>query len=209
MIILVIHKQHSTWDWTQATISLWLFLFYYYFSIMKKYLPTSFIGTVQDYPYGYTLKTTATFGVEFKKWKWFRTVFQTVNPKTGKLNKPKVSTYSDIIFMYENEDGHYKYHHFDLNTSMEKLNKIMNLVVENKSILTDEQLKHIADMTLVICKTSIHAMVVYCGANLEDLKPLYTDFVNAISKLDFETVRLDHVAIEATKVEWYKPFNSR
>ena len=77
----------------------------------------------------------------------------------------------------------------------------MDLVVENKSILTDEQLKHIADTTLVICKASMYSMTMYCGANLEDLKPLYTDFVNAIINLDFEKVRLDYAAIEATKVE--------
>lgn len=174
---------------------------------MTKYLPTNFIGTVQDYPYGYTLKTTATFGVEFKKWKWFRTFFQTVNPKTGKPNKPKVSTYSDIILMYENEDGHYKYHHFDLNVSMEKLNKVMDLVVENKWLFTDEQLKFISSMTLTICKVSMYSMIQYCGAKIEDLKPLYADFIRAINDLDFTSVRLDHVAIENTRVDWYKPFN--
>lgn len=42
-----------------------------------------------------------------------RSVTQTVNPKTGKLNKPKYSTYSAFVRLYEEtETGHIHSFHF-------------------------------------------------------------------------------------------------
>ena len=41
-----------------------------------------------------------------------RHVTQTVNPKTGKPNKPKASTYSAVVRLYEDENGHVKAAHW-------------------------------------------------------------------------------------------------
>lgn len=48
--------------------------------------------TVENYPYG-RLQCKATFSLEFKEAKGYRTVRQTINPKTGRINNPKKSTY--------------------------------------------------------------------------------------------------------------------
>jgi hypothetical protein len=64
----------------------------------KKFFPTTHKAEVNSYPYG-RLKATAFFGLEFKRGKGFRTTFQTINPKNGKLNAVKNSTYSPIFVM--------------------------------------------------------------------------------------------------------------
>jgi hypothetical protein len=68
--------------------------------------------STDDYPYG-RLRCTATFGVEFKANKGTRTCFQTINPKTGRENAVKHSTYSHLIIPVQAENGHYEYMHFD------------------------------------------------------------------------------------------------
>lgn len=61
-----------------------------------------------DYPYG-RLRCSITFAVEFKPKKGFRYVTQTVNPKNGRVNKPKRGVYSHVMCLYrEEESGHVK-----------------------------------------------------------------------------------------------------
>ena len=49
--------------------------------------------SVDNYPYGFTLKTTCYFWVEFNKKRGFRICKQTINPKTNLSgNKGKVSS---------------------------------------------------------------------------------------------------------------------
>jgi hypothetical protein len=71
---------------------------------------------VDNYPYG-GKRTKAYFSVEYGGYnRGYRTVFQTINPKTGSLNKESKSTYGDIyIILKEKENGHYKYKHLSLN----------------------------------------------------------------------------------------------
>ena len=70
-----------------------------------KLFPTNEKITVDSYPYG-RLRTTAFFSVEFKRGKGFRQVFQTINPKNGRLNAPKNGTYSNVSFLYQEGNGH-------------------------------------------------------------------------------------------------------
>jgi len=63
--------------------------------------------TVNNYPYG-SLKCTITFDIEFKKGKGFRMKSQTINPKTGRTNAPKYTTYSDFMVLHKDENGHVK-----------------------------------------------------------------------------------------------------
>ena len=71
--------------------------------------------SVDNYPYGFK-QTTATFGVEFKAKKGFRSFFQTINPVNHKLNKEKNGTYSDFMCVTCNsENGHYEWHHESVN----------------------------------------------------------------------------------------------
>lgn len=61
-----------------------------------------------NYPYG-SLKATAYFSVEYNGNKGARTTFQTINPKTGRLNKPKHSTYSRVILPMQLSNGHFDF----------------------------------------------------------------------------------------------------
>lgn len=65
---------------------------------------TAFV--VNDYPYG-RLRTQIRYWVESKPKFGDRFMAQTLNPKTGRWNKPKAGTYSALIIMYleEQEDG--------------------------------------------------------------------------------------------------------
>lgn len=59
---------------------------------------------VSDYPYGFSLRTTLFIWIEYKKWKGYRVARQTINPKNGKENKPKYSTYSEYYRLYLDEN---------------------------------------------------------------------------------------------------------
>jgi hypothetical protein len=62
---------------------------------------------VDDYPYGFRERTQIRYWLEHKPKKGWRFVSQTLNPKTGRWNKPKASTYSDWGgAMYLDEKGH-------------------------------------------------------------------------------------------------------
>lgn len=65
--------------------------------------------TVEDYPYGYTLRTSIHYWIESKAGKGDRFCSYTINPKTGRPNNPKCGTYSTFLYMYINDEGHVTY----------------------------------------------------------------------------------------------------
>jgi len=71
---------------------------------MRTYLPLLDPITIADYPYGFALRTSITYQIEYKKGKGYRLSTTTVNPKTGKLNKPKLSTYHSFARLYREDD---------------------------------------------------------------------------------------------------------
>lgn len=177
---------------------------------MKTYFKTTETKSTDNYPYGYK-KTTATFGLEFKPKKGFRTVFQTVNPKTGKLNKPKNSTYSPILLMYQNEEGHFKYEAADF-YSVEGINKSCDFMHKNFHLFTSDQIKHAYAYLMQVLKAELITTIQYCGANLEDLKPLIGPFITIASQgckegsNVFDKIQLDKEKIDACHVKDYNPF---
>lgn len=69
---------------------------------------TAFV--VDDYPYGYTARTQIRYWIETSPRHGDRFVSQTVNPKTGRWNKPKKSTYAPVGVMFaEPATGHIKW----------------------------------------------------------------------------------------------------
>ena len=135
---------------------------------MKNYLDTSKgqIYSTNNYPYG-RLKCNAHFGVEYKKNKGFRTTFQTENPKTGRLNAIKNSTYADLIALYKDDDtGHYEYSHFSTN-GYEAINRTFAFIKENFNTLnlTYEQQEHIV-------MTAMRSVVISNAYAFRDLSAL-------------------------------------
>jgi len=65
--------------------------------------------TVDNYPYGFRLRTQIRYWIESKDAKngGQRFVSQTINPKTGRWNKPKAGTYSPVLVMREDTSNGY------------------------------------------------------------------------------------------------------
>ena len=177
----------------------------------KKFFKTTEKAEVNSYPYG-RLRTTAFFGLEFKKGKGFRTTFQTINPKNGKLNAVKNSTYSPIFAMYEEaETGHIKYLSFDM-YGEEGINKAAEFMRDNYELFTTEQIQDICASIFMYLKAGTKAICIYCGADLEKVKPIIDPAVKAVAEgiktgaNIFDRVKIDIDALNSCKVEGYNPF---
>ena len=75
------------------------------FTILKNALSFETAHVATDYPYGYTLRTSMFSWIERTN-RGSRLVQQTINPKNGRLNAPKKSTYDAYSLLALNEDGH-------------------------------------------------------------------------------------------------------
>lgn len=80
---------------------------------------------VEDYPWGFRLRTTIRYWIESKKAKngGQRFARQTINPKTGKWCATKYSTYSPIMMMFLDENSHVQYTSLDMNDKSEWIEK--------------------------------------------------------------------------------------
>ena len=77
--------------------------------VLRNYENEDTAFVVNDYPYGFRLRTKIRYWVETKKGYGQRFCSQTLNPKTDKWNKPKKGTYNVIIGMYKDENDHITY----------------------------------------------------------------------------------------------------
>lgn len=162
-----------------------------------------------NYPYG-RLRCTAFFSVEYNGNKGSRTTFQTINPKNGRLNKPKHSTYYRVILPMMESNGHYSYcGYLDFNGS-EAINRGLHFMNDFYELFTPEQIKSIA--LDIVAMSKAKAMVIYSGSEWEQLKPLIEDSIKTLCKIAnegenlFLSCLLDIKAIEATKKPDFNPF---
>lgn len=176
---------------------------------MTKFLKTTDKAQVNNYPYG-RLKCTAFFGLEFDKKKGFRSTFQTINPKTNRLNAPKKSTYAHLIVLVDS-DGFITSTHHSFN-GVKELNKACKFIHENFELFTPEQIEYFYIMALAYSKVSMKAAVIYTGATLEALKPLFEPLIKAAvqgantKENIFDLLVVDEDAYNATKDPDYEPF---
>lgn len=61
---------------------------------------------INDYPYGFTLRTQIRYWIETTPKKGDRFCSQTLNPKNNRWNAPKKSSYTSIGIMVEQDNGH-------------------------------------------------------------------------------------------------------
>ena len=180
---------------------------------MNKYFATSEKVSVTNYPYGFK-QTTAFFSLEFKKGKGFRSVFQTIDPKSGRLNKPKNSTYSPVLVIQKDENGHVSYVSYDFNGA-EEFNEGCKFMSENFDLFTQEQIKSIYWHCFLMLRATTKAMVIYSGSKFEDVKPLMevatTKAIECSTKGGenlFSEMLLDVEALENTTQKDYNPFRT-
>jgi hypothetical protein len=175
-----------------------------------KYFKTGEIATVESYSYGH-LRAQAFFGLEFKPKKGFRSTFQTINPKTGKANKIKFGTYAPLMIMIEKENGHISYIGGDFNGS-EAINRDAKTVFDNFDLFTPEQIEYFYLHILLMLKVEARAMVVYCGADFEKVKPILNPIIDICvqgtkTKTNlFDKINIEIQALNACKVPGFNPF---
>lgn len=174
-------------------------------------LKTNQSHTVNNYPYG-RLKCEMTFSVEFKKGKGFRAVRQSVNPKTGRINNPKKSTYQDIMVL-DVTDGFAKFKTREF-YKIENFNDTMRWLSDNFDLFSPEEIKHIYALANRYLSVTMRAKATYCNAKIEDMKPLMTPAMK-ITKQGYESgenifgdAEIDVAALKATEEEGYSPFKA-
>lgn len=179
---------------------------------MKLYKTTEQLIS-ENYPYGFRLKTTKTDYLEFDKKRGFRHCSVTINPKNGLQNKPKKSTYYDIMVLGKDEINHTKslvMHFYD----QKDINKIVEFFSnqDNYDLFTSDQIEYIYMRFLVYIKVSIGSQATYCGSKVEDLMPLYDEQMKLLVKgikektNVFGQITFDWEKINSLKVEGYNPF---
>ena len=166
--------------------------------------------TSENYPYG-RLRATAFFSVEYNK-KGSRTVFQTICPKTGRLNKPKNSTYYKVVLPCEESNGHYDYCGYLDFSGTDGINRGLVFMFDFYELFTIEQIKDIAITVLAHMKANMIAYVQYSGSSLGAIKPLMDKQIKTLVSIAnggenlFLDCLLDEEAMEATKQADYQPF---
>jgi len=143
------------------------------------YYPTTAKKEATDYPYG-RLRTSMFFSLEWNKKKGYRSTRQTINPKTGLLNKPKKSTYYPIMLLREDvETGHFDFSgwRFDSDPLL-----LLPWLSDNWEMFTDEQKEDIYLSLLSQCKISVYAQIKWCGSTQDDAIALYDNVTKAIVK---------------------------
>lgn len=166
--------------------------------------------TSDNYPYG-RLRATAYFSVEYNK-KGARTVFQTICPKSGRLNKPKNSTYYKVILPCEESNGHYDYCGYLDFSGTNGINNDLVFMADFYELFTVEQIKDIAITILAHAKANVVAYVQYGGSSFDAIKPLVKKQTETLVKIAnggenlFLDCLLDEEAMEATKQADYQTF---
>ena len=174
------------------------------------------IFTSDSYPYG-RLKCTATFAIEFDEKRGFRTVFQTINPKNGRLNAPKKSTYSDLLVM-KNTNGFIDHLHFTFNGE-DKMNIVIKFISDNFELFTPKQIEYFYIKVMAMSKASMVGFVRWCNAKPEELIPFFDPTIKlAVAGLkafnngeiinNFALMTIDVEGLENCKDKAFSPFTT-
>ena len=131
-----------------------------------KYHPTTQKLISENYPYGFRLRTTKTDWIDFRPKYGFRHVSQTINPKNGRLNKPKVGQYYQGMILYTNPDGHVKSRTFRFSDTP-NVAENCNFIASHFDLFQPTEINYFYQELLMLSKVTAHSMVVYCGATTD------------------------------------------
>ncbi len=122
---------------------------------MRNYIANSEVVEVKDYPYGFKLRTTLINKVEFRPKFGFRVITQTINPKTGVLNKPKNGNYHHFLMRYYDENNHIQFESFDF-YGIDKAKIFFKIVYDNFSLYSADEIKYIYLVVGSLLKYAMH-----------------------------------------------------
>lgn len=172
--------------------------------------------TSDNYPYGFSLRTTKTDWLDFDPKRGFRHCSQTVDPRNGRLNAPKKATYNDIMVIGRSEENN---HVVVSSMSFYDKNDVDNIVKffaddEHFNLFTAEQIEYIYLRFISYIKISIMSQIQYCGGKKEDLITLYDNQLKLLVEgakskgtLNvFKSLSFDWDKIDSCKEEGYQPF---
>jgi len=98
---------------------------------------------VDDYPYGFRIRTQIRYWIETKKGHGQRVVSQTLNPKTGQWNKPKAGNYHVIaILVLDESNGHVSFETLQ-SGGWDKEEKIVDFETRHASAIGEYETKAI------------------------------------------------------------------
>jgi len=169
----------------------------------------------ENYPYGFRLKTTKTDYLEFSAKHGFRHCYTTINPKTGKVNTPKKSTYYTIMVLGTDQNNHCKSVVYSLNGLADIQTAINFLkVTDNFDLFSNEQMHYIYLCLLSAVKVDMYARKIYAGVDVELMKPFYLDNVAILGRglkhngmmNVFADVNFDVQALDQLKDPTFNPF---
>lgn len=83
---------------------------------------------VKNYPYGFRLRTTIYYWIETTPKKGDRFCSQTIDPRDGRRNKPKKSTYYSLGVMTRKENGHIGWIVASIYTERAKLDQFIEAI---------------------------------------------------------------------------------
>lgn len=142
---------------------------------MRTIIPILEKACAENYPYG-GLRTKMYFWVEFKRNRGFRGVTQSVNPKTGQLNKEKFGTYNDLMWIELNEDNHYEFHSRRISgfESINQISEFLSDVYSTNPITTIyDKLGITKEMNQWLLHKILNALAISCaygGVKKEEVK---------------------------------------
>lgn len=99
---------------------------------------------VDDYPYGFRLRTQIRYWIETTS-QGDRFCSQTLNPKTNRWNKPNKSTYSNLGFMYLDEQNHVTWTGLNIYSKPEEVDALIN-EIGGEDKLNPLQLTHLKQL---------------------------------------------------------------
>ena len=158
---------------------------------------------IEDYPYGFHLRTSMFIWIEKNK-RGMRVCRQTINPKTGRENKPKKSVYYTYIRLYRNEEEHIKTYTFNMYSVQDFLKaKTLGIFEEQDK----ELMNSLWESQRIL---SIRGRAIYSWYELEKIKDLTLEQLDKIDKKEDEgdTEYINQYKTEEGKSPDYSPFKT-
>lgn len=171
---------------------------------MIKTIPSESKIEVKNYPYGFKLRCTLFDYLEFDPKKGFRHCTQTIDPRNGRQNKPKKSTYYRIMLRYFNNDDHIKTLAFNLE-SFRNINDAMEVINENFSMFPQNQILYVYSELIKKINANMMGAVIYGGGSLEKLHPILFPVLEKLNQ-GWRTAEnvLNGLSIDLTAIEQSK-----
>ena len=150
-----------------------------------RYLDFNKTFTTDNYPYGFK-KATAHFSLEFQPKKGVRSVFSSIDPKSGRENKPKKGNYYPLLLLTEADNGHFEFEHFDVNGRRAQI-KTFKKLADKATFAAANIPQEVHQHLLMVALSSVKIGYAYTEFSSEEqkqhtletyYKPLFLHFAN-------------------------------